>query len=53
MTQKTETVFIGAKLPRPLAEKLKASAKRERRTMSNMLAVFLERGDNHLLTGKR
>lgn len=48
-TKKRETEFIGARLPTELVDKLRAAAKREHRTLSNMLAVFLERGDNHLV----
>lgn len=45
---KGKKVFIGAKLSQATAEKLRDSARRERRSVSNMLEVFLERGDNHL-----
>lgn len=44
----SNTEYIGVTLPPHLAAKLRAAAKREHRSVSNMLAVFLERGDNHL-----
>lgn len=47
-TKKRETEFVGAMLPTVLVNKLRAAAKREHRSLSNMLVVFLERGDNHL-----
>lgn len=53
MPRKTETEFVGATLPKHLVDKLKAAAKKERRSVSNMLAVFLERGDNHLSKSER
>lgn len=48
-TKKRETEFVGAMLPTVLVNKLRAAAKREHRSLSNMLVVFLERGDNHLV----
>jgi len=45
---RSKSVFVGATLPQHLVEKLRAAAKRERRSISNMLAIFLEQGDNHL-----
>ena len=45
---KSNKVFLGVTLPEELANRLKAAAKREHRTVSNMLVVFLSKGDNHL-----
>ena len=46
---KANKVFIGVMLPPDLAKRLKDAARREHRTVSNMLVVFLSKGDNHLL----
>jgi hypothetical protein len=47
-TQKSKKVYLGVTLPEDLAKRLKDAAKREHRTVSNMLVVFLSEGDNHL-----
>ena len=46
---KANKVFIGVMRPPDLAKRLKDAARREHRTVSNMLVVFLSKGDNHLL----
>jgi hypothetical protein len=48
---KTKKVFLGAKVSPHLKEKLCSRANAERRSISNMLEIFLEEGDNHLKTG--
>jgi hypothetical protein len=47
---KSKKVYLGVTLPEDLAKRLKDAAKREHRTVSNMLVVFLSKGDNHLMS---
>lgn len=50
VVKKQNKVFIGVTLPEDLVKRLKEAAQRENRTVSNMLVVFLSKGDNHLMT---
>ena len=43
MARAGQTVQINASIPKDLMEKLKALAKKERRSLSNLVSVFLER----------
>jgi hypothetical protein len=40
--------FIGAMVPTHLAKRLRDAARLEKRSVSNMLEIFLEHGDYHL-----
>jgi hypothetical protein len=51
MEQKAKSknkVFVGATLAPDLMKRIRAQARREKRSVSNMLEVFLSAGDKHL-----
>lgn len=47
------TEYIGVRVPHHVAQKIRAEAARSRMSVSQMLRIFLLKGDNHLFSRKR